>query len=120
MMEEIVSEDFEEASNNIKRPDEAADIVNNIEKITRSNKSNILWLVYQQSQIYEKFKANENFIGMIKELGISKFTTFFKISIAKFVNKYPRMKKSLISLHFLKNNFKIINEICHENASAFK
>ena len=30
------------------------------------------------------------------------------------------MKKSSLSLHFLKNNFKIIKEICHENASEFK
>ena len=30
------------------------------------------------------------------------------------------MKKSSLSLHFLKNSFKIIKEICHENASEFK
>ena len=63
---------------------------------------------------------NENFINMVKELGISKSTILFKISIVKFVNKYPRMKKSSFSLHFLKNNLKIIKEICHENASDFK
>ena len=57
---------------------------------------------------------------MIKELGISKFAIVFKISIVKFVNKYSRMKKSSLSLYFLKNNFKIIKEICHENASEFK
>ena len=57
---------------------------------------------------------------MVKERGISKSTILFKISIVKFVNKYPRMKKSLFSLHFLKNNLKIIKEICHENASDFK
>ena len=57
---------------------------------------------------------------MIKELGIIKFAIAFKISIVKFVNKYSRMKKSSLSLYFLKNNFKIIKEICHENASEFK
>ena len=56
-------------------------------------KSNIL-LAYQQGQIFEKFKASENFIDMIKKLGISK-SILFKISIVNFVNKYPRMKKSL-------------------------
>ena len=44
----------------------------------------------------------------------------FKISIVKFLNKYPKMKKSSLSLHFLKNNFKIIKEIYHENASEFE
>ena len=43
----------------------------------------------------------------------------FKISIVKFLNKYPKMKKSL-SLHFLKINFKRIKEISHENAREFK
>ena len=57
---------------------------------------------------------------MIKELGICKSTILFKISIVKVVKKYPRMKKSSLSLHFLKSNFKIIKEICHENASEFK
>ena len=51
---------------------------------------------------------NDNFINMVKESGISKSTILIKISIAKFVNKYPRMKKSSLSLHFLKNNFTMI------------
>ena len=85
-----------------------------MEKIFRSKKSNILWLAYQQGQIFKKFKVNENFLDLVKELGISKSTTLFKISIVKFANKYPRMKKSSLSLHFLKNNFEMIKEICHE------
>ena len=65
-MEEIVRKDFEKTLNSIKSPDEAADAVNNIEKIIRSKKSNILWLAYQQGQIFEKFKENESFIDIIK------------------------------------------------------
>ena len=57
---------------------------------------------------------------MIKELGIIKSAIAFKIATVKFVNKYSRVKKSSLSLYFLKNNFKIIKEICHENASEFK
>ena len=43
---------------------------------------------------------------MIKKLGISKSTIL--------------SKKSSLSLHLLNNNFKIIKEISHENASEFK
>ena len=68
----------------------------------------------------EKFKVNENFIDLVKKFGISKSTILFKISIVKFVNKYPRMKKCSLFLHFLMNNFRVIKEICHENASEFK
>ena len=99
----------------VKSPEEAVEAVNNMKKIIKSNKGKILWLAYQQDQIFENFKTNENFIDMIKEVEISKSTILFKISIVKFVNKYPRMKKSSLSLHFLKNNFKIIKEICHVN-----
>ena len=56
---------------------------------------------------------------MVKNFGISKSTILFKKSIVKFVNKYPRMKNSSLFLRFLKNNFKTIEETCHENASEF-
>ena len=61
-----------------------------------------------------------NFIDIVKEFGMSEPTILFKISIVKCVNKYPKMRKSSLSLHFLKNNFKLIKEIYHENASEFK
>ena len=73
--------------------------VNNMEKIIKNKKCNVLWIAYQQDQIFEKFKMNDNFIDMVKKFGISKSTILFKISIVKFVNKYPRMKKSSLSLH---------------------
>ena len=91
-----------------------------MEKIIRGKKSNILWIAYQQGQIFEKYKANENFTDTIKKLGTSKSSILFTISIVKFVNKCLRMKISKRLLHFLKNNFKIFKEICHENASEFK
>ena len=33
---------------------------------------------------------------------------------------YPKIKKSLLSYHILKNNFKITQDICQENACQFK
>ena len=63
---------------------------------------------------------NDDFINMVNITGISKSTTVFKILIVEFINKYPRMEKSSFSSHFLKSNFKIIKEVCHENASEFK
>ena len=119
-MEEIVNEDIEKTAKSVKSLEEAVEAVNNMEKIIKSKKCNILWLTYQRGQIFEKFKMNGNFIDMVKKFRISKSTILFKISIVKFVNKYSRMEESFFSLHFLKNNFKIIKEICHEDASEFK
>ena len=53
MMVEIVKKNFEKTSNTINSPDEPVDAHKNMEKIIRSKKSNILWLVYQQGQIFE-------------------------------------------------------------------
>ena len=44
----------------------------------------------------------------------------FKISIVRFLNNYPKVKKSSLSLHFLRNNIKIVKEICQQNASEIK
>ena len=55
-----------------------------MEKIIKSKTCNILWLAYKQSQVFEKFKVDDNFIDTVKKIGI------IKISIVKFVNKYRK------------------------------
>ena len=57
---------------------------------------------------------------MTKKRGISKSTILFKKSIVKILKKYLRMKKSSTFSLSLNNNFKIIKQICHENATEFK
>ena len=52
----------------------------------------------------ERFKVKTKFIDIRKELEISKNTILFKRSIVKFLSKYPRIKKSSLSFHFLKNH----------------
>ena len=94
---EIVNEDIEKTAKSVKSPEEA---VINMEKLIKSNKCNILWIPYQQRQIFEKFKTNKSFIDMVKEFEISKSIILFKISIVKFVNKCPRMKKSSLLFIF--------------------
>ena len=96
-----------------------AEAVTGMEKIIKNNKCSILWLAYQKGQMFERFKNNK-LINMVNQFGISKSTMVSKISIVIFLNNYPKMKKSLLCLHFLKNNFKIIQKICKENASEFK
>ena len=85
MIDGMVNEDIKKTGKNVKSSEEA---VNEMEKIIKSNKCNILWLAYQQGQIFERFKMNDNFIDMAKKFWISKSTTVFKISIVKFANKY--------------------------------
>ena len=39
---------------------------------------------------------------MIKELGISKSTIYFISNLIKILEKYPKLEKSSLSLHFFK------------------
>ena len=96
------------------------EVVNEMEKIIKSNKYCILWLTYQQGKIFEKLKENDRFMNLVGNFNISRSTMVFKISTVKFLNRCPKMKKSSLSRRFLKNNFKIIKETYHENTSEFK
>ena len=102
MGEEIINEDIEKTAKSVKSPEKAVEAVNNMEKFIKCKKCNILWLAYQQGQIFEKFKINDNFINTVKESGISKSTILFKISIVKLINEYPRMKKVFTFSSFFK------------------
>ena len=52
-------EDIEKTAESVKSLEEAVEVVNNMEKIIKSNKCNILaHLPYQQDQIFEKCKVN--------------------------------------------------------------
>ena len=62
-------------------------------------------LAYQQGIIFKKFKENNKFVNAVAEFEISKSTINFKIDITNFIDKYPKMQKSCISLFYLKNNF---------------
>ena len=54
------------------------------------------------------------------EFEISKTTMNSKIDIVNFIDKYPKMRKSSISLFYLKNNFRIVKNVCQEHASQFQ
>ena len=53
---------------------------------------------------------------MVKQFGVSK-STRSKINIVKVIDKHLEMENFLLSLHFLKNYFKMIKGICEENSS---
>ena len=113
-------EGIEELSNDVKDPDDAAKLTNRMEKMIDIKKKNALTIARKQGEIFKKFKTDNKFMSVVNKFKISKATINFKIGIVEFFNMYPRMEKSGFSLHYLKNNFKIIKEIYKENASEFK
>ena len=91
--EEVDSEGIEDLPRNVDSPDGAAKLVRRIVRIVKSNKNNILTFLI--------------FTGGVTNLKINKATINFKIGIIKFIKDYPKMRKSSVFLHFLKNSFKV-------------
>ena len=60
------------------------------------------------------------FMSAVAKFKIHKTTINFKIGIMKFIDDYSKMRKASISLHFLKNDFRVIKDICKENATEFQ
>ena len=120
MSVEVYSEGVEDLSRNVDGLDDAVKLVGKIERIIKSKKNNILILTYHQGLIFKKIKENVKFTGAFSNLKIGKATINFKIGIIKFLDDYPKMRKSSVSLHFLKNNFRVIKEVCREYASELQ
>ena len=118
--EEVDSEGIEDLSKNVVNPDDAAELIGRVERIMKRKKNNILILAYHQGIIFKKYKENNRFTSGVAGFRISKATVSFKIGITKFIDDYPKMGKCSISLHFLKNNFRLIKEVCKEHASEFQ
>ena len=113
--EEIETKGLEELIKNTSNPNDAIELIKKLDKPTKCSKNNILVWAYQQGQVFQKFKSNNKFVSAVTEFGISKTTINFKIDIVKLTENYPKMKKSCISLFYLKNK-----NVCQEHASEFQ
>ena len=120
LSEEVDSEGIKDLSRNVDSPDDAVKLVRRIERIMKSKKNNILILAFHQGLVFKKFKENDKFTGAVTNLKIGKATINFKIGIIKFLDDYPKMRKSSISLYLLKSSSKVIKEVCREHTSKFR
>ena len=70
--DEIANQDVENTTKNVKSSEDAKEVVNEMETIIRSNnKHSVLRFAYQQIQIFERFKLNDNFMNMVNQFGNS-------------------------------------------------
>ena len=120
MSEQILSKRIKELAKKVDNPDDAAKLIKKMDEMIKSNKNNILMIAYQQGKIFKEFKTDNKFISIVIAFKISKTTIYFKIDIVKFIDMYPRMQTSCISLYYLKNNFRVIKEVWQEHASEFQ
>ena len=78
--------------------------IDKFEEIIRNKKSDIVWLAYHQGKIFQKFRSKERFVNdMVSKFKVSKSTIVFKIALSRLIDDYPKIKDSLLSLHYFKN-----------------
>ena len=70
MSYEVANQDIKSTTKNVKSSEEAMEGVKEMKKIIASNKYTILWLPYQQVQIFARFKLKEIFMNMLNQFGI--------------------------------------------------
>ena len=113
--------DMQEKANGCKTNENAVKAIQEFEQVIQNKNSDIEWLAYYQGQIFQKFKERERFISdMVLKAQVSKSTIVFKIALKKLIDDFPKIKNSLLSLHYFFKKLKLIKEICKENASEFK
>ena len=120
MSKQIESKGIEELAENVDNPDDAAALIMKMDNMIKSKKNNILMIDYQQDEIFRRFKTNSKLISTVSAFKISKITINFKIDIVEFIDMYPKMQASCISLYYLKNNFRVIKEVYQEHDSEFQ
>ena len=87
--------DIEKLPNDVKDTDDAAKLINRMDKVININKNKTLTIARKQGEIFKKFKTDNKFISAIKKYNISKATINFKIGIVEFINMYPRRKNKV-------------------------
>ena len=112
--------DVEKPLDDVKDPDEAVRLINRMDKMIQIKKNNTFTISRKQAEIFKKLKTNNKFLSAVKAFNISKAIINFKIGIVEFINMYPKMEKSCMSLYHLKNNFRIIKKVFQENATEFQ
>ena len=86
--------------------EDAVKVVQEFADIIKNKKSDIIWLVYHQGRLFQKFKEKERFVSMVLKFGANKSTIVFKIALGKLIENYLKVKNSSLSLHYLQKQLK--------------
>ena len=101
--------DMQDKVNRCTSCEDAIKVIQDFKQIIQNKKNEIVWLVYYQGQIFQKFRQKERFISdMFSKFKVSKSTIVFKIALKKLIDDYPKIKNSSLSLHYFKKHLKLI------------
>ena len=114
--------DIEEMANNcMENQEDAGKVIQEFEEIIKNKKSDIVWVAYYQGKIFQKFKSKKRLVNdMVTKFKVSKSMIVFKIALCGLIDEYPKIRNSLLLLHYSKKHLKLIKEVCKESVSEFK
>ena len=114
--DDVVEQGLNKRANNVNNFQKAIKIINRFEDIIKTQNIKAMGYIGKEGELLKKFKDTENFFDNV---GQSRSTIYFKISLYKFLKKYPSLKKSTLRSSYFKNNFKAIKVVCKENPTSF-
>ena len=83
---------------------DAAKVIQEFEEIIKK-KNDIVWLAYYRGKIFQKFREKERFVSdMVLKFKGSRSTIMFKNALSKLIDDYPKIKDSLLPLHYFWKN----------------
>ena len=99
-------------TNNVSNSQEAILTTRHYEDIIKTQNKKAIGYIVKQRQLLKKFKDIEH---SFDNVGQNKSIIYYKISLYKFLKKYPLIKKLTLQSSYFKNNLKAINVVCKEN-----
>ena len=112
----VKEQGLNERANNVNNSQEAILVIHRYEDIIKTQNEKRMSYIGKQGQLLQKIKDTENFFYNV---GQSKSMIYFKISLYKFLKKYPLLKKSTLQSSCSKNNFKGIKNVWKETPTFF-
>ena len=91
--DDVEEQGLNETANNVNNSQEAITVVHRYEEIIKTQNKKTIGYTGKQGELLKKFKDIENFFD---NFGQSRPTMYFKISLYKFLNKYPLLKTSTL------------------------
>ena len=98
----VEEQELNETVNNVNNFQEAIVIIRHHADIIKTQNKKAIGYI---GEVFKKFKDTENFFDSV---GQSRSAIYFKISLYKFLKKYPLLKKSTLQSSYFKNDFKAI------------
>ena len=112
-------EELDEKAGTVDNPEDAADLFKKYKEILKMKRQGIISVAYHQGKVFSGVREKEKFLRLAADFGVHKGTIIFKINLFGLLDEYSKLKKSSVTLSFMKNYFKDIKKIC-KASSKFK